>query len=60
MAKDLGAERGGLGLAATSTGQTGEEQMDTQTSTQESSAQDSAEVDTWGQMCLGFSFGLPC
>lgn len=60
MAKDLEAERRGLGLAATSMGQTGKEQMDTQTSMYGSSAQGSAEVDTWGQMRLGFSFSLPC
>lgn len=52
----LRAERRGLGLAVTSMGRTGKEQ----TSMQESSAQSNAEVDTWGWMCLGFSFGLPC
>lgn len=55
-----GAERRGLGLAATSMRKTGKEQMETQTNTQRSSTQGSAEVDTWGQVRLGFSFSLPC
>lgn len=56
----LRAERRGLGLAVTSMGRTGKEQLDEQTSMQESSAQGNAEVDTWGRKCLSFSFGLPC
>lgn len=60
MAKDPRAEGRELGLEATSVGQTGKEQMDTQTGMQGSSAQGSTEVNTWGWMHLGFSFGLPC
>lgn len=60
MAKDPGAQKRELGLADILMGQTGKEQMGTQTSTQGSSAQGNAEVDTWDQVRLGFSFSLPC